>query len=125
MTEPTINPSAGQTRQAGAAALTAGGILAGLGAAACCALPVMFATIGVGTASLLGIAAITGPYQGVLLAAAVASLAGAAILLWCGRAAAAACAPGTACAPGGALRRTTLVGLAAGIMLLVLSVAIA
>lgn len=59
------------------------------------------------------------------MAAAVTSLAGAALLLWRGRRAATACATGTACAPGGALRRTTLAGLAAGIMLLVLSVAIA
>ncbi|MGG5889458.1 mercuric reductase [Falsiroseomonas sp. HC035] len=125
MTEPTLTPSAGQARQAGAAVLTAGGILAGLGAAACCALPIMFATIGVGTTSLLELTAITGPYQGVLLAAAVVSLAAAAILLWRGRWAATACAPGAACAPGGTLRRTTLAGLAAGIVLLSLSVAIA
>lgn len=125
MTEPTITPSADQARHAGAAVLTAGGILAGLGAAACCALPVMFATVGVGTTTLIGIAAITGPYQGVLLAAAVVSMAAAAMLLWRGRRAATACAPGAACAPGGTLRRTTLAGLAVGIVLLVLSVAIA
>jgi mercuric ion transport protein len=126
MTEPAISPSAGQTQQTGAAVLTAGGILAGLGVAACCALPATFATIGVGLVTLLGIAAITSPYQGVLLAAAVVSLAVAAILLWGGRhAAATACAPGAAGAPGGALRRTTLAGLAVGIVLLALSVATA
>ncbi len=107
-----------------AALLTFGGLAAAFGAASCCALPLLFASLGLGTAWLGGIALLAAPQRGVLLAAAAVCLAGGAVLLWRQRVAAAACAAGTACARPAALRLTTA-GLLLGSVLLVLGYAIA
>lgn len=64
------------------AALAAGGLLAAFGVASCCALPLLLAGLGLGSASLLGVALIAGPYQGVLLLAAGACLLLAVSVMW-------------------------------------------
>lgn len=116
----------GRKADAGAALLAGGGILAGFGAAACCALPLMLASAGLGSAWLFSVAAVTGPYQIVLLGAAALGLTGAAFLLWRGRRQdAAVCATGGACRSNLALRRMTLGALAFGCVLLVLGATVA
>ena len=77
---PTQSAEAG--RDAVKTALATGALLAAFGAAACCALPVALGAFGVGSAALLGIAAMVGPYQLYALAAAVICLLGAALLMW-------------------------------------------
>lgn len=62
---------------------TGGGVLVSFGAATCCALPLMLASAGLGTAWLGSIAPIFAPYRTPLLVvAAVLLLAGAARLVW-------------------------------------------
>jgi mercuric ion transport protein len=122
----TIKAPAAAPPPGGAAAtlLTFGGLAAAFGAASCCALPLLFASLGLGTAWLGGIALLAAPHRGVLLAAAAVCLAGGAVLLWRQRAAAAACTPGTACARP-AVRSMTVAGLLLGSVLLALGYAIA
>lgn len=70
----TSTPRAG--RAIGAAILAIGGLGATLAAAACCALPVVFATLGIaGGAWLFDIAVIAGPWQRMLLWGGAAALA--------------------------------------------------
>ncbi|WP_086616642.1 mercuric transporter MerT family protein [Erythrobacter tepidarius] len=62
---------------------TCGGVLASFGAATCCALPLMLASAGLGTAWLGSIAPIFAPYRAPLLViAAVLLLVGAGRLVW-------------------------------------------
>ncbi|MBR0683049.1 hypothetical protein GXW74_21335 [Roseomonas eburnea] len=59
--------SKGAARALSATVLAVGGLAATLAAAACCALPVVFATLGIaGGAWMLDIAVIAGPWQRVL-----------------------------------------------------------
>ena len=122
----TIEAAAAAPPPGGTAAtlLTFGGLAAAFGAASCCALPLLLASLGLGTAWLGGIALLAAPHRGVLLAAAAVCLAGGAVLLWRQRVAAAACAPGTACARP-AVHGVTAAGLLLGSVLLVLGYAIA
>ena len=53
-----------------------GALLAALGVASCCALPMALGALGVGSAALVGIAVLVGPYQIHVLAAAVICLFG-------------------------------------------------
>lgn len=62
--------------------LATGALLAAFGVASCCALPVALAALGIGSAGLRTIAALVGPYQLYVLAAAVICLLGAAVLMW-------------------------------------------
>ena len=62
--------------------LTIGGVGAAFGAAACCALPILLGSLGVGTAWLFGIARIAAPHRLALLGMAAALLAGGAWALW-------------------------------------------
>ncbi len=66
----------------GALGLTVGGLGAAFGAAACCALPILLGSLGVGTAWLFGIARIAAPHRLALLGVAAALLAGGAWALW-------------------------------------------
>ncbi|MBC4018843.1 hypothetical protein [Siccirubricoccus deserti] len=69
------NPSPGAARALSAAVLAVGGLAATLAAAACCALPVVFATLGIaGGAWMLDIAVIAGPWQRLLLWGGAAAL---------------------------------------------------
>ena len=66
----------------GAVTLTLAGIAAGFGVAACCALPILFASAGIGAAWLGGVAIVAAPYRTPLLVVgALCLIAGAALLL--------------------------------------------
>lgn len=93
----TGEPSPTSVRDTGPLLLAAGGFAAALGAASCCALPLLFGTLGLGTAWLAALAGLAAPYRLALLAAAIGCLAGGAAMLL-RRRAIAACAPGAACA---------------------------
>ena len=63
----------------GTATLTLAGIAAAFGVAACCALPILFASAGIGAAWLGGVAIVAAPYRTpLLLIGALCLLAGAA-----------------------------------------------
>ena len=104
------------TRGSGAVLLTLGGLAAAFGAASCCGLPFMLATLGLGTAWLGGFALFAAPHRLFLLAAATVCLAGAPVLLWRQRA---VCTPGAVCTRP-AIRGMTVVGLLVGLGLLYL-----
>lgn len=55
-------------------ASAAGGLLAALGVASCCALPIALSVLGIGAASLAGIGFLAAPYQRELLLAATLCL---------------------------------------------------
>ena len=105
------------TSGAGAVLLTLGGVVAAFGVASCCGLPLMLATVGLGTAWLGGLALLAAPHRLILLAAATVCLASAAVLLW--RQRAAVCAPGAVCMRP-AIRGATMIGLLLGFGLLYL-----
>jgi mercuric ion transport protein len=96
--------------------LTAGGLVAGLAAAACCALPLLLATVGLGSAWLFRIAVFTAPHRTAVLIVGGAAIGIAALLLW--RQKASACEPGAWCVRPG-VRAITFIGLVVGMMLLV------
>lgn len=98
--------------------LTVAGLGAAFGVAACCALPLLLISVGLGTAWLGGIASVTAPYRALLLVFAALTLAGGAILLWRQQRHAATCGPNGVCTPP-AVRVLTLVGLIIGVVLLV------
>ncbi|KGB54709.1 Mercuric ion transport protein, MerT precursor [Sphingopyxis sp. LC81] len=100
-----------------AAALTATGIAAAFGVAACCALPILLASAGIGAAWLGGIAMIAVPYRTPLLLIAAACLLFGAFLLFRQQRAARRCGPGGACTPP-VVRILTLAGLLLGAALL-------
>lgn len=75
-------PPAEAGRDAAKITLATGALLAAIGVASCCALPVALAALGIGSAGLFAIAALVGPYQLHALAAAVICLLGAAVLMW-------------------------------------------
>jgi mercuric ion transport protein len=106
-------------RASGSAAplLTLGGLAAAFGLASCCALPLFFATIGIGTAWLGGVALIAAPHRVLLMVAAAGCLVGGAVLLWRQQRVAATCGPNGRCASP-AIRVLTLLGLLVGLGLL-------
>jgi mercuric ion transport protein len=103
--------------------LTLTGLAAAFGVASCCALPLLLATAGLGTAWLGGIALLAAPHRPFLLAASTLCLLGGAVLLWRQRTVT-ACAPGALCARPG-VRGLTLAGLLLGLVLLYLGYAYA
>jgi len=58
----------------GATLFAATGFAAAFGAASCCALPVLLGSLGLGSAWLVSLAFLAGPYRPVLLAAAIVCL---------------------------------------------------
>ena len=105
----------------GTVLLTTGGFAAAFAVAACCALPLLLAGAGLGTAWLGSVAIVALPYRAALLAFALASLAGGAWLWWRQHRAVQVCAPGGVCARP-VMRGITLTGLVAGWLLLVAGV---
>lgn len=101
----------------GAALLMVGGLATAFGLAACCALPLLFATLGVGTAWLSGVALIASPHRLLLMIVAAGCLIGGAVLLLRQQRVAAACGPNGVCTPP-AVRALTFVGLIIGVGLL-------
>lgn len=115
MSEP--SPSPPSPKGLGTASLTLGGIAAGFGVAACCALPMLLASVGIGSAWLAGIAMTTLPYRVPLLAIGALCLLASAALLVRQQAVAACCAPDGTCTSL-ATRLITLAGLLIGAVLL-------
>ena len=101
----------------GASLLTLGGLAASFGLAACCALPLLLTTLGLGTAWLAGIATLAAPNRSLLLAVGALCLGGGAILLWRQQRHAASCGSNGICTPP-LVRGLTLVGLLIGAALL-------
>jgi mercuric ion transport protein len=96
--------------------LTAGGLLAGFAAAACCALPLLLGTLGLGSAWLFTVARVAAPHRTAILMVGGVTLALAAVLWW--RQRTDVCEPGAWCAKPG-VRILTLIGLLIGVVLLV------
>ncbi|MFZ5745486.1 MAG: mercuric transporter MerT family protein [Pseudomonadota bacterium] len=107
-----------RTERRSALVLIVGGVASAFGVAACCALPILLATAGIGTAWLTGIAMISLPYRNTLMIVSLVSLIVSAALLWRMQRTAARCGPGTICTPKW-LRLSLLAGLLAGAGLLV------
>lgn len=115
---PRLRSGNGVTASArGAVMLTIGGITAAFGVAACCALPILLASLGISAAWLGGVASITAPYRYLLLWLSVLSLAGSAILLFRMQRTAFACGPDGVCPPRW-LHVLLLLGLLGGATLL-------
>jgi mercuric ion transport protein len=90
-------PSVKAPGEGGAVLLAIGGLAAAFGAASCCALPVLLASFGLGSAWLGSLALLAGPHRlGLLTAAILCLAAGVLVLVW-RRRTAAACAPGVSC----------------------------
>jgi mercuric ion transport protein len=98
--------------------LTIAGLAAAFGVAACCALPLLLISLGLGTAWLGEIASIAEPNRDFLLVFAALALAGGAFFLLRQQRHAARCGPNGACTPPAA-RMITLVGLIIGVALLI------
>ena len=102
----------------GPLALAATGLAAAFGAASCCALPLILASAGIGTAWLGTLATVASPIRPILLLVATLSLVAAAVLVWRQERAIRACGAG-AC--GRRVSRTlSFVAIGAGATLLVL-----
>jgi mercuric ion transport protein len=94
---PAAAPERTPARNTGAMLLAAGGLVAAFGAASCCALPLLFGSLGLGTAWLVTVAWFAAPYRLALLAIAIICLgSGSAALTW-RRRRIGACALGVAC----------------------------
>lgn len=107
----------GRSQGIGIAALTLAGIAAAFGVASCCALPILFASAGIGAAWLSGFGLAAAAYRTpLLLVAAVSLFAGAALLLRQQRAAV-RCGSDGVCTPPW-MRMLTLAGLLLGAALL-------
>ena len=96
--------------------LTAGGLLAGLATASCCALPLLLGALGLGSGWLFRIAVIAAPHRVALLFFGAAATGIGAVLLW--RQRTIVCEPGAWCAKP-QVQAITAIGLAIGAMLLV------
>jgi mercuric ion transport protein len=103
----------------GATLFAATGFAAAFGAASCCALPVLLGSLGLGSAWLVSLAFLAGPYRPVLLAAAIVCLVSGGGLLLRRHQHALACAPGAACGRSVVMRLITGV-LSLGAVLTVL-----
>ncbi len=110
------SPSPRKPTGAGAVVLAAGGLLAGLATASCCALPILLGTLGLGSAGLFHLAVLAASHRTALLIIGAAAIVAAAVLLW--RQKADVCVPGALCAKPG-VRITTAIGLVIGVVLLI------
>lgn len=101
----------------GTATFTLAGIAAAFGVAACCALPILFTSAGIGAAWFGGVAIVAAPYRMPLLVISALCLIAGAALLTRQQLTAARCGPGGVCTPRW-MRILTLVGLILGAVLL-------
>lgn len=101
----------------GVVLLTIGGIAAAFGAAACCALPVLLTSVGIGAVWLGGIGSVAAPHRELLLWLGIFSLATGAILLLRVQRGAIACGTDGRCTPRW-LRALLAAGLVCGVTLL-------
>ena len=104
------------------ALLTLAGLAAAFGAASCCGLPLLLASLGIGSAWLTGLAMLAAPNRLLPLAVGAAGLGGGGLLLW--RQWRLACAPDSICGRP-AFRGTVLGALIVGAALLFLGFAYA
>ena len=104
-------------RGIGAISLTLGGITSGFLAATCCALPMLLASAGLGSAWLVGIAIPAEPYRLWFVAFGAISLVAGGVLLARQQVRAAHSDGDSQCVPA-ALRIATLIGLLVGAALL-------
>ena len=105
-------PERAPARDTGVMLLAVGGLAAAFGAASCCALPLLFGSLGLGTAWLVTVAWFAAPHRLALLAIATIRLgSGGAVLLWRRRRI-------TACAPGVACGSAVITGLATSVLTL-------
>lgn len=101
----------------GAVALAGSGVAAAFALAACCAIPILLAALGIGSSWLVPVVSASMPFTGLLTAFSVAALAGSVFLVVrAGR----TCQPGDLCARPG-FRWSVIVAAAIGAVLLVLS----
>lgn len=107
----------GRPKGFGAISLAVGGIASGFVAATCCALPMLLASAGLGSAWLVGIAVPAAPYRLWFVAFGVISLLAGGVLLARQQMRAARCGTDGECVPA-SLRIVTLVGLLLGAVLL-------
>ena len=98
--------------------LTFAGLGAAFGLAACCALPMIMISLGLGTAWLGGVASIAAPNRALLMVVAALAFGSGAVLLWRQQRHAATCGPNGVCTPP-AVRVLTLAGLIIGVVLLI------
>lgn len=113
-----IEGDSDRNQRRGAVVLTVGGVASAFGVAACCALPILFATAGIGTAWLTGIATISAPHRSALMIVSLVSLLTSAALLWRIQQNARRCGEDAVCTPAW-LRLGLLIGLLVGAGLLV------
>ena len=99
------------------ATVTLAGLAAAFGVAACCALPFLFASVGIGAAWLGGVAIVAAPYRTPLLVIGALCLIVGAMLLTRQQLIAARCGPGGLCTPRW-MRILTFFGLLLGAALL-------
>ena len=100
----------------GAVILAAGGLLAGLATASCCALPIVLGALGLGSAWLFRLALLAAPHRTALLILGAGASATAAVLLW--RQRSTVCELGSICAKPW-VRISTSIGLVIAAILLV------
>ncbi|PKB14943.1 mercuric ion transport protein [Novosphingobium kunmingense] len=80
--EDRVQSGSDKIERRGALVLTLGAIGSAFGVAACCALPMLLATAGIGTAWLTGIAMVSLPYRNALMIISLLALLASAALLW-------------------------------------------
>lgn len=103
--------------RSGALVLVLGAIGSAFGVAACCALPMLLATAGIGTAWLTGFAMVSVPHRNALMLISLIALLGSATLLWRIERNSARCENDATCTPRWQ-RLSLLAGLLLGIGLL-------
>jgi mercuric ion transport protein len=113
-TEPAVNGR--PLRDTVATLLTLGGVAAAFGAASCCGLPFLLATVGVSSAWLTGIALVAAPHRPLLLWAGALCLTAGAVLLWRRQTGTVRATDAVCSRP--AVRGLTVVGVIAGLALL-------
>jgi len=102
--------------ETGATLFAAGGLAAAVGAASCCAIPVLLGSLGLGSAWLGSFALLATPYRPMLLAVAVVCLVSGAGLLVRRHRAAIACSPQAACGRSAVTRLITAVLLLGAVL---------
>jgi mercuric ion transport protein len=117
MPDNALLPSSKLSSPLSAALLTISGVAAAFGLASCCALPLLLAGVGIGTAWLGGVGLMTAPHRVGLIIISAVLLTGGAVLLLHQKRVVTACGHGGDCAPP-ALRVLTLAGLIIGAGLL-------
>lgn len=110
------SPGTGTVGSLGSSLLTLAGLASAFGVAACCALPLLMTSVGIGAAWLSGVALAAAPFRTQLLALSALALVGGAVLVWRQQWAATACGSGE-CMPR-SLRILNFVGLLLGAGLL-------